>query len=70
MRGRPDAAEPSDAAWSAVAPDDMVHQVNADLTAFIAKDRATWAEVVRATGTKPGNQGPTIARGSIAGLHA
>ncbi len=48
----------------------MVYQVNADLTAFIAKDMATWAEVVKATGTKPGNQGPTIAQGSIAGLHA
>ena len=27
----------------------------AEFAAFIAKDMATWAEVVKATGTKPGN---------------
>ena len=27
----------------------------AEFSAFIAKDMATWAEVVKATGTKPGN---------------
>ena len=26
-----------------------------EFTAFIARDMATWAEVVKATGTKPGN---------------
>ncbi len=27
----------------------------AEFVAFIEKDMATWAEVVKATGTKPGN---------------
>ena len=27
----------------------------AEFAAFMAKDMATWAEVVKATGTKPGN---------------
>jgi tripartite-type tricarboxylate transporter receptor subunit TctC len=30
-------------------------QTPAEFAAFMAKDMATWAEVVKATGTKPGN---------------